>query len=72
MTNHVIIMCMDCKSVVSGQIPVSSTKKLSDEDADRIVDAYLEHEYSQPGFEGHLVYWQAVKEIEVIPMEVEV
>ena len=30
-----------------------------------------EHEYSQPGFEGHLIYWQAVKELELIPMEVE-
>lgn len=71
MTNHVIIMCVDCKSVVSGQIPVSSIKKMSEADADRIVDAYLDHEYSQPGFEGHMVYWKKVKEIEVIPMEVE-
>ena len=42
--NHVIIMCMDCKSAVSGQIPVSSIKKMSEADADRIVDAYLDHE----------------------------
>ena len=68
--NHVIIMCADCKGPVSRQIPIENIRKMSEADADRIVDAYLEHEYSQPGFEGHLIYWRAVKEIEVIPMEV--
>ena len=71
MTKHVIIMCADCNGPVSRQIPVENIRKMSERDADRIVDAYLEHEYSQPGFEGHLIYWRAVKEIEVIPMEVE-
>lgn len=71
MTKHVIIMCADCNGPVSRQIPVENIRKMSERDADRIVDAYLEHEYSQPGFEGHLIYWQAVKELELIPMEVE-
>ena len=68
--NHIIIVCLNCESIVSEQIEVSSSRKPSEKDVQKIVDAYLEHEYSQPGFEGHLAYWQAVKEIEVIPMGV--
>ena len=69
--NHIIIVCLNCESIVSEQIEVSSSRKPSEKDVQKIVDAYLEHEYSQPGFEGHLIYWQAVKELELIPMEVE-
>ena len=68
--SYIVIKCLQC-GIVLPQIEVSNNRKPTESDVDKIVDAYLEHEYSQPGFEGHLIYWRAVKEIEVIPMEVE-
>ena len=63
--NHIIIVCLNCESIVSEQIEVSSSRKPSEKDVQKIVDAYLEHEYSQPGYEYHAVQWSPVRELEV-------
>lgn len=62
--SYIVIKCLQC-GIVLPQIEVSNNRKPTESDVDKIVDAYLEHEYSQPGYEYHAVQWSPVRELEV-------